>query len=146
MTTAHSADLEQLAGIGAVRYLRSDRPAAPPISGGTEPGWPRTMPFPVGESTDHRVPAETERTVHIWIQTAPLSAVDLGLFRQAVWSLSPRIEVTCPDPDGRLVRVAFSGAQFQPVRDWVRAVVQIPVTALHASRTVSSVLIGLERA
>lgn len=144
MTTAHSADLEQLAGIGAVRYLRSDRPSAPPISGGTEPGWLRTMPFPAGESADHKVPTETDRNVHIWIQTATLSPCDFGLFRQAVWSLSPRLEVTCPDPDGRLVRVAFAGANFLPVRDWVRAIVQIPVTALHASRPVSSVLIGLE--
>ncbi|MEZ4402739.1 MAG: hypothetical protein R3B06_22145 [Kofleriaceae bacterium] len=144
MLTPHSPDLEQLAGIGAVRHLRGDRPATPPVDGGDEPGWIRTLPFPVGESSDNRVPSETERTVHIWVQVAPLSAADFGLARQAVWSLHPALDVTCPDPDRRLVCVAFSGASTRPVRDWIRAVVQIPLVALHASRPIASVLISLE--
>ena len=100
----HSSDFDQLAAIGAVRYLRADRPSAPPIAGG------------------------------------------LGLARQALWSLHPQLELACPDPDGRLLRVAFAGAVLSPPRDWVRSIVQIPLVALHASRPIRSVLIGLERA
>ncbi len=145
MMPAHSADFDQLAAIGAVRYLRQDRPAAPPISGGDEPGWVRTMPFPCGESSEHRVPAETNRNVHIWVQVAPMNLADLGLARQALWSLHPQLELACPDPDGRLLRIAYNGAAMVPPRDWARAIVQIPLTALHASRPIKSVLIGLER-
>ncbi len=141
----HSADFDQLAAIGAVRYLRADRPAAPPIGGGDEPGWVRTMPFPCGESSEHRVPSETKHAIHIWVQIAAMNLADLGLARQALWSLHPQIELACPDPDGRLLRVAFSGAVLAPPRDWVRAIVQIPLVALHASRPIRSVLIGLER-
>ena len=39
-----------------------------------------------------------------------------------------------------------SGAALSPPRDWVRSIVQIPLVALHASRPIRSVLIGLERA
>ncbi|MBK9029904.1 MAG: hypothetical protein IPL61_00945 [Myxococcales bacterium] len=145
MLTPHSSDFEQLAAIGAVRYLRSDRPTAPPFAGGDEPGWVRTMPFPCGESAEHRVPAETPRAVHIWVQVAPMSLADLGLARQALWSLHPSIELACPDPDGRLLRIALAGGTFTPIRDWIRAIVALPLVALHASRSISSVLIGLER-
>lgn len=146
MLTPHSADFDQLAAIGAVRYLRGDRPGAPPIAGGDEAGWVRTMPFPCGESSEHRVPAETAKNVHIWVQVAKMNLADLGLARQALWSLHPELALTCPDPDGRLLCVALAGGAFKPVRDWIRSIVQIPLVALHASRPVRSVLIGLERA
>lgn len=142
----HSPDFDQLAAIGAVRYLRADRPATPPIGGGDEPGWVRAMPFPCGEASEHRVPAETQATIHIWVQIAPMNLADLGLARQAMWSLHPQIELACPDPDGRLLRIVFSGSVLMPPRDWVRSIVQIPLVALHASRPIRSVLIGLERA
>lgn len=145
MLTSHTDDFEQLAAIGAVRYLRGDRPTASPTSGGEEGGWVRSMPFPCGESAEHRVTADTTRTVHIWVQIAPMSLADLGLLRQALWSINPRLEIACPDPDGRLVRIAMAGGQFAPVRDWIRAIVSLPLVALHASRPISSVLIGLER-
>jgi hypothetical protein len=67
------------------------------------------------------------------------------LARQALWSLHPQLGA-CPHPDGRLLRVAFAGAVLSPPRDWVRSIVQIPLVALHASRPIRSVLIGLERA
>ena len=145
MLTPHSADLEQLAAIGAVRYLRADRPAAPPIAGGDERGWVRTMPFPCGESSDHKVPTETQRAVHIWVQVAPMTLADLGIARQALWSLHSGIELTCPDSDGKLLRIALAGATYTPIRDWIRSIVALPLVALHASRPIKSVLIGLER-
>lgn len=145
MLTPHTDDFEQLAAIGAVRYLRGDRPAAAPTAGGDEAGWVRAMPFPCGESAEHRVGADTTRAVHIWVQVAPMSLADLGLLRQALWSLHPRLEIACPDPDGRLVRIALAAGAFTPVRDWIRAIVSLPLVALHASRPITSVLIGVER-
>jgi hypothetical protein len=145
MISPHSPDFDQLAAIGAVRYLRADRPSHPPITGGDEPGWVRELPFPVGESTDHRVPSQTTKAAHIWVQIAPLSAADIGLTRQALWSIHPKLALSSPDPEGKLLKIGLAGTEFPAIRDWIRSVVAMPLLALHLSRPLTSVLISLER-